>query len=67
MHLEYILIFLHAPGDGRGDATQANPSVDPEEMFEARVDIRRFAQFLAGQQVNPSRVICSESQLTILS
>ncbi|XP_066299699.1 checkpoint protein HUS1-like isoform X2 [Branchiostoma lanceolatum] len=32
---------------------------DPEEMAEARVDIRKFSQFLAGQQVNPDRVICN--------
>ncbi|CAH1241599.1 HUS1 [Branchiostoma lanceolatum] len=35
---------------------------DPEEMAEARVDIRKFSQFLAGQQVNPDRVICSDSE-----
>ena len=33
---------------------------DPSELFTATIDIRKFAQFLVGQQVNPVRVICSE-------
>ena len=32
----------------------------PKEFAEARVDIRKFAQFLSGQQVNPMKVICSK-------
>nr|XP_006006974.1 PREDICTED: checkpoint protein HUS1 [Latimeria chalumnae] len=32
---------------------------DPESMVEARVDIRKLLQFLAGQQVNPSKAICN--------
>ncbi|KAK3106586.1 hypothetical protein FSP39_023108 [Pinctada imbricata] len=31
---------------------------DPNRFSEARIDIRKFAQFLSGQQVNPSKVIC---------
>ena len=44
------------PGDG---SDQTN-HVDPEEFFEVKIDIRKFAQFLSGQQVSPSRVICSK-------
>ncbi|XP_013379914.1 checkpoint protein HUS1 isoform X2 [Lingula anatina] len=32
---------------------------DPEKFAEARIDIRKFSQFLSGQQVNPERVICN--------
>ncbi|XP_007895687.1 checkpoint protein HUS1 [Callorhinchus milii] len=32
---------------------------DPENMAEATVDIKRLMQFLAGQQVNPSKAICN--------
>ncbi|XP_038078829.1 checkpoint protein HUS1-like isoform X2 [Patiria miniata] len=31
----------------------------PDEMVGARVDIRRFLQFLAGQQLNPPKIICN--------
>ena len=45
------------------DGTQRSrlrDDVDKEEFSEARIDIRKFAQFLTGQQVNPTRVICSK-------
>lgn len=32
----------------------------PEQMAEVHVDIRKFLQFLAGQQSNPTRAVCSE-------
>ncbi|XP_063778710.1 checkpoint protein HUS1 isoform X2 [Pseudophryne corroboree] len=32
---------------------------DPDIMSEARVDIRKLLQFLAGQQVNPNKAICN--------
>ncbi|GCB71177.1 checkpoint protein HUS1 isoform X1 [Scyliorhinus torazame] len=32
---------------------------DPAIMAEARIDIKRLLQFLAGQQVNPSKAICN--------
>ena len=38
------------------------PEADPHQFAEARIDIRKFAQFLSGQQVNPTKVICSESR-----
>lgn len=49
---------------GDDDASQAGrPSQgrDPEAMAEARVDIRKLQQFLMGQQVNPSKAMCSKS------
>lgn len=30
-------------------------------MAQARVDIRKLQQFLMGQQVNPSKAMCSKS------
>ncbi|MEQ2198517.1 hypothetical protein XENOCAPTIV_013991, partial [Xenoophorus captivus] len=36
-------------------------SRDPELMAEATVDIRKLQQFLVGQQVNPSKAMCSKS------
>ncbi|KAJ1200133.1 hypothetical protein NDU88_003960 [Pleurodeles waltl] len=42
------------------DASQASTQDrDPEAMAEARVDIRKLLQFLAGQQVNPTKAICN--------
>ncbi|XP_011419857.1 checkpoint protein HUS1-like [Crassostrea angulata] len=35
------------------------PEPDPHQFAEARIDIRKFAQFLTGQQVNPTKVICN--------
>ncbi|XP_041373139.1 checkpoint protein HUS1-like isoform X2 [Gigantopelta aegis] len=32
---------------------------DDKAFAHARIDLRRFSQFLAGQQVNPTRVICN--------
>ena len=36
-------------------------SRDSAAMYEARIDIRKFGQFLLGQQFNPTKVICSEN------
>ncbi|XP_069046970.1 checkpoint protein HUS1 isoform X3 [Lepisosteus oculatus] len=43
-----------------GDESQG-PSQDrhPETMAEARIDIRKLQQFLAGQQVNPCKAVCN--------
>ncbi|XP_075414251.1 checkpoint protein HUS1 [Tenrec ecaudatus] len=30
-----------------------------EEMAEVRIDIKKFLQFLAGQQVNPTKALCN--------
>lgn len=48
-----------------GDSSQ-NHNRDPDKMAEARVDIKKLATFLHGQQVSPSKVICSESDVLIL-
>ncbi|XP_064612988.1 checkpoint protein HUS1-like [Liolophura sinensis] len=46
--------------DDDGMDTRADsPALDPQQFVEARVDIRKFAQFLAGQQVNPYKIICN--------
>lgn len=31
-----------------------------EHMAEVHIDIRKLLQFLAGQQVNPTKALCSE-------
>ena len=51
-----------AGADDEQEASEggASQSGDPTELFTATIDIRKFAQFLVGQQVNPVRVICSE-------
>ncbi|MEE6510277.1 hypothetical protein FKM82_029746 [Ascaphus truei] len=42
------------------DASQSSTQDrDPSSMAEARVDIRKLLQFLAGQQVNPTKAICN--------
>lgn len=38
---------------------QEDQSHDSSTMYEARVDIRKFSQFLQGQ-FNPTKVICSK-------
>ena len=38
----------------------ASQDRDPEQMAEVHVDIRKFLQLLAGQQVNPTKAVCSE-------
>lgn len=37
----------------------ASQDRDPEQMAEVRIDIRKLLQFLAGQQVNPTRAVCN--------
>ncbi|XP_015276453.1 PREDICTED: checkpoint protein HUS1-like, partial [Gekko japonicus] len=43
-------------GNGSQDSTQER---DPESMAEARIDIKKLLQFLAGQQVNPTKALCN--------
>ena len=38
---------------------QEENSQDSRRVYEARVDIKKFSQFLQGQ-FNPTKVICSE-------
>jgi HUS1 checkpoint protein len=30
-----------------------------EEFFSARIDIKKFAQFLTSEQVNPIKIVCN--------
>ncbi|XP_067341545.1 checkpoint protein HUS1 isoform X3 [Channa argus] len=46
-------------GDAASQDGSPAQSRDPEDMAEARVDIRRLQQFLMGQQVNPSKAMCT--------
>ncbi|XP_022373895.1 checkpoint protein HUS1 isoform X2 [Enhydra lutris kenyoni] len=36
----------------------ASQDRDPAQMAEVHIDIRKLLQFLAGQQVNPTRAVC---------
>ena len=55
-----LLFSGHDAGDAEAGQSSSSSQRDPAEFAEARIDIRRFAQFLSSQQVNPNRVICSE-------
>lgn len=46
-------------GDVSSQDGGPSPPREPEVMAEVTVDIRKLQQFLAGQQVNPSRAICN--------
>ncbi|XP_017289422.1 checkpoint protein HUS1 [Kryptolebias marmoratus] len=52
---------LGNPPWGEDSSQDGGPSHsrDPEDMAEARVDIRKLQQFLMGQQVNPSKAMCN--------
>ncbi|XP_062481319.1 checkpoint protein HUS1 isoform X2 [Pezoporus occidentalis] len=41
------------------DGCQSSQDRDPESMAEARIDIRKLQQLLAGQQVNPTKALCN--------
>ena len=64
---QYVLFLGHDAGDGEAGQSSKSSQCDPAKFAQARIDIRRFAQFLSSQQVSPSRVICSKfiSQLTV--
>ncbi|XP_039703051.1 checkpoint protein HUS1 [Pteropus medius] len=40
-------------------SADASRDRNPEQMAEVHVDIRKFLQFLAGQQANPTKAVCS--------
>ncbi|XP_033933789.2 checkpoint protein HUS1 [Pseudochaenichthys georgianus] len=46
-------------GDEGSQQGGPSPGRDPEAMAQTRVDIRKLQQFLAGQQVNPSKAMCN--------
>ncbi|KAM9307635.1 checkpoint protein HUS1 [Gastrophryne carolinensis] len=41
------------------DSQKSTQEREPDLMSEARIDIRKLLQFLAGQQVNPNKAICN--------
>jgi len=41
------------------DSQAPSKSWNPEEFACARIDIKKFSQFLCGQQINPYKVICN--------
>lgn len=43
-----------------GASQSQSQSRDVEAMARAQVDIRKLQQFLMGQQVNPTKAMCSE-------
>lgn len=49
------------PGDDASQDGGPSQSRDPAAMAQARVDVRKLQQFLMGQQVNPSKAMCSKS------
>ncbi|MBN3305010.1 checkpoint protein HUS1 [Amia ocellicauda] len=61
---DLVSVTTHFKGLGNppwGDENSQGPGRDrnPETMAEARVDIRKLQQFLAGQQVNPTKAMCN--------
>lgn len=59
---------LFSPPPGEGASQNTGPSQggrDLEAMTQARVDIRKLQQFLIGQQVNPTKAMCSECRQLI--
>ncbi|XP_062841775.1 checkpoint protein HUS1 isoform X2 [Trichomycterus rosablanca] len=53
---------LGHPPWGDGTSQTASQRRDVEAMAHARVDIRKIQQFLMGQQVNPSKSMCTFSR-----
>ncbi|XP_006107503.3 checkpoint protein HUS1, partial [Myotis lucifugus] len=58
---ELVCVTTHFKDLGNPPSASENESEDrsPEQMAEVQVDIRKFLQFLAGQQVNPTRGVCN--------
>ena len=48
------VVHIENDDDGVSQVTNA------KAFFDARIDIRKLAQFLSCQQFSPSKVICSE-------
>ena len=40
---------------------------NPDDFACARIDIKKFSQFLCGQQINPYKVICSKYERLFLT
>ncbi|XP_054427260.1 checkpoint protein HUS1 [Pteronotus mesoamericanus] len=58
---EVVCVTTHFKDLGNPPSASGNASQDrdPEQMAEVHVDIRKFLQFLAGQQVNPTKAVCN--------
>lgn len=56
--LEWRCVWRPSGDDGSPSASASHRDV--ELMAQTRVDIRKLQQFLTGQQVNPSRAMCSK-------
>lgn len=54
-----VTLSLHVPLA----SDDASLDRDPAEMVAVLVDIRKLLPFLAGQQVNPTKALCSECRL----
>lgn len=48
-----------APGANKDE------SRNPTDFVEARIDIRKFSQFLAGHQHSPVKILCSKLKCTL--
>ncbi|XP_025708891.1 checkpoint protein HUS1 [Callorhinus ursinus] len=46
-------------GNPQSASEDASQDRDPEQMAEVHIDIRKLLQFLAGQQVNPTKAVCN--------
>ncbi|XP_057587304.1 checkpoint protein HUS1 isoform X2 [Hippopotamus amphibius kiboko] len=58
---ELVCVTTHFKDLGNPPLASENASQDrnSEQMAEVRVDIRKLLQFLAGQQVNPTKATCN--------
>ncbi|KAM8770579.1 checkpoint protein HUS1 isoform 2-T2 [Rhynchonycteris naso] len=61
---ELVCVTTHFKDLGNPPLASENASQDrnPEQMAEVHVDIKKFLQLLAGQQVNPTRAVCTPVQ-----
>ena len=51
------VMFMFAATDA-GDWPRQD--ADPKHFYEARIELKKLVSLLAGQQVNPVKVICSK-------
>nr|XP_044991764.1 checkpoint protein HUS1 isoform X2 [Jaculus jaculus] len=58
---ELVCVTTHFKDLGNPPLASANTCQDsrPEEMAKVHIDIRKLLQFLAGQQVNPTKALCN--------
>ena len=60
IHVDHYLFFIAFVLAATDDGEWPRQGADPKQFYDARIDIRKLAQFLTGQQVNPVKVICSK-------